>query len=51
MGTDKTGKFNYMAILVLYYQCPCCTHKWKDWQHSYCPNCEVKINYPSISVK
>ena len=37
------AKFNYTARIV--FECPCCAHQWRDKEHLYCPNCEVRMLY------
>ena len=41
----NTQKFNYPARIV--FECPCCAHQWRDEEKLYCPNCEVRILYPT----
>ncbi len=43
----KEKKFNYTARIV--YECPCCAHQWRDEKKDYCPNCDVKIQYSTLS--
>jgi hypothetical protein len=38
-------KFQYTAIGVIHYSCPCCAAKWMTNKLEYCPNCEVKLQY------
>ena len=42
-NTTMDAKFNYTARIV--FECPCCAHQWRDKEHLYCPNCEVRMLY------
>lgn len=44
MKTNK-DKFNYTAVGVMLYHCPCCAAEWRTNKLDYCPNCEVKLIY------
>ena len=41
----KPEKNNYTVDPLLFYQCPCCFHKWRGKEYPYCKNCEVKLEY------